>query len=204
MLFAPCRDLAAAQWIVASDERWWDLVTLGPTGFPAYARLRFIPDPAYEGQPEHEGACRSSGLPDDAPSESEQLRIAVDVLLQHAGCPNEGYLLMWDGWGEDQFPASVLRTPHVVTPNREYGLCRVSLPDLVFGAVGDSWSAETGYPMPSPAFIWPLDRVWCITSDVDPHWAGIGADAAAIDTLLTESRLDVVRVEANEKPPFYQ
>ncbi len=58
--------------------------------------------------------------------------------------------------------------------------------------------------MPSPAFIWPSDRAWCITADVDPHWAGIGADHAAIDMLLTESRLDVVPVEANEKLPFYQ
>ena len=204
MMFSPCSDLAAAQWITAGDEHWWDLVTLGPTGFPAYARLRFIPDPAYAGQSEHEGACQNGALQDDAPSESEQLRIAVEVLLQHASSPTEGYLLMWDGWGEDQFPAPVLRTPRVVTTGREYYLCKVSLPDLVSGAVEDWWEAETGCPMPNPAFIWPSDRAWCITSDVDPHWAGIGADQAVINTFLTESRLDVVRVEANEKLPFYQ
>ncbi|MUK00664.1 hypothetical protein GM708_01180 [Vibrio cholerae] len=204
MMFSPCSDLAAAQWIVASDERWWDLVTLGPTSFPAYARLRFIPDPTYSGQSEHEGARQSGALPDDALSESEQPRIAVEVLLQRANSPNEGYLLMWDGSGEDQFPTPVLRTPRVVLPGRGYYLCKVSLPDLVSGAVEDSWSAETGHPMPSPAFIWPSGRAWCITADVDPHWACIGADHAAIDTLLTESRLDVVRVEANEKLPFYQ
>lgn len=204
MILFPYSDRAAAQWIAAIDEHWWDLVTLGPTGFPAYARLRFIPDPAYEGQPEHEGSYQNSALPNDAPSESEQLRIATEMLLQHASSPIEGYLLMWDGWGEDQFPISVLRTPRVMTPGREYYLCKVSLPDLVSGAVEDWWEAETGHPMPNPAFIWPSDRAWCITSDVDPHWAGIGADHAVLNTLLTESRLDIVRVEANEKLPFYQ
>jgi hypothetical protein len=92
----------------------------------------------------------------------------------------------------------------VVTPGREYYLCGVSLPDLVSGVVEDSWEAESGRPMPNPAFIWSADRAWCITSDVDPHWAGIGAAHAVINALLTESRLDVVRVEANEKLPLYQ
>ena len=57
--------------------------------------------------------------------------------------------------------------------------------------------------MPHPAFIWPAHRAWCISSDVDPHWAGIGAAHALIDPLLTEPRLDVVRVEPNEQLPFY-
>lgn len=202
-MFLPCSDLAAAAWIATSDEHWLDLVTLGPPGFPAYARLRYIPDPAYEGQSEHEGARQNGPLPDDTLSKSEQLRVAVEALLQHTSSPTEGYLLMWDGWGDDVFPDSILRTPRVVVPGREYYLCRVSLPDFVSGAVKNSWEAETDHLMLPPAFIWPSDRAWCITSDVDPHWAGIGAEQALIDPLLTESRLDVVRVGENQKLPFY-
>jgi hypothetical protein len=67
-----------------------------PDGFPAYARLRFIPDPAYEGQPEHEGARQNGALPDAAISEFDQLNTAVEALLQHASSPNQGYLLMWN------------------------------------------------------------------------------------------------------------
>lgn len=197
MLF-PYSDRAAAKWITTSDEHWWNLVTLGPPGFPAYARLRFIPDPAYEGQSENDAARQ-----DDALSDNDQLRIAVGTLLQHTGSPTEGYLLIWDGWGGDSFPEPLLRTPQVVVPNREYYLYRVSLQDFVSGAIEDSWQTETGQLMPHPAFIWPSDRSWCITSDVDPHWAGIGAEQALIDPLLTEPRLDVVRVEANQKLPFY-
>lgn len=76
-MFLPCSDLAAAAWIATSDEHWWDLVTLGPPGFPAYARLRYIPDPAYEGQSESEGGQQNGPHLADAFSESEQLRIAV-------------------------------------------------------------------------------------------------------------------------------
>ena len=198
-MFVPCSDPAAAKWIATSDERWWNLVTLGPPGFPAYARLRFIPDPAYEGQSENDAVRQ-----DDVLSDADQLRIAVGTLLLHTGTPTEGYLLVWDGWGGDSFPERVLRAPRVVVPNREYYLCRVSLPDFVSGAIEDSWQAETGQPMPLPAFIWPSGRAWCITSDVDPHWAGIGAEQVLIEALLTESRVDVVRVEANQKLPFYR
>nr|WP_237686511.1 RCC1 domain-containing protein [Arthrobacter jiangjiafuii] len=53
-MFVPCSDLAPAKWIATSDEHWWNLVTLGPPGLPAHARLRFIPDPAYEGQSEND------------------------------------------------------------------------------------------------------------------------------------------------------
>lgn len=198
MTIVPSSDLAAAEWIAASDEHWWNLVTLGPPGFPAYARLRFIPDPAYEGQSENDAVRRGGALSDD-----DQLRIAVGTLLRHAGPPDEGYLLIWDGWGEDAFPEPVLRTPRVAVPNREYYLCRVQLPDFVSGAVDDSWQADTGRPMPAPAFIWPSNRAWCITSDVDPHWAGIGTDQALVDQLLAEPRIDVVPVETYQKLPFY-
>lgn len=203
-MFVPCSDLAAAQWIATSDEHWWDLVTLGPPGFPAYARLRYIPDPVHEGQSEHEGAQQNGAFPAKSLPESEQLRIAVSALLQHTSTPTEGYVLIWDGYGDSVLPTTVLNSPRVVIPGREYHLCQMSLQDLVSGAVGNAWEAESGFPMQPPAFIWPSDRVWCITSDVDPHWAGIGAEQEAIDSFLTESRLDVVQVERGQKLPFYQ
>lgn len=45
MPLAVCSDLSPADWIVASDIPWTRLVTIGPAGFAAYARGRFIPDP---------------------------------------------------------------------------------------------------------------------------------------------------------------
>lgn len=209
-MFVPGSDMTAAEWILTADRHWWDLVTLGPPGLPAYARLRFIPDPAYEGQSEHEGARQSGILSNsDALSDSDQLRIAVGALSRQGGSPTEGYLLIWDGWGEDLFPESVLQTPRVpildgeLSPPRGYYMLQLPLQDFVSGAVESSWHTSKGLPMPTPGFIWPADRAWCITSDIDPHWAGIGADPALIRSLLNEPRLDVVRVEADQELPFY-
>lgn len=112
-MFVPCSDLAAAKWIAASDGHWWNLVTLGPPGFPAYARLRFIPDPAHEGQPESAAARQA-----DAPSDNDQLRIAAGTLLQRTAASDEGYVLIWDGWGGDSFPRGVAGrdTPPYASP----------------------------------------------------------------------------------------
>lgn len=55
-----------------------------------------------------------------------------------------------------------------------------------------------------PAFIWPLDRRWCLVSDVDPHWAGIGAELPAIEALAADPQLDVVPADPREKQPGYR
>src|SRR5262245_1538655 len=50
MTLTLCEDASAAAWITSSDLPWQQLVAFGPAGFQAYARLRFLPDPAYAGQ----------------------------------------------------------------------------------------------------------------------------------------------------------
>jgi len=57
--------------------------------------------------------------------------------------------------------------------------------------------------LPLPAFVWPADRAWCLTRDVDPHYAGIAASAAAIEELLAQPQLDVVLADPAEVPPHY-
>jgi hypothetical protein len=49
MTLTPCPDAAHAQWLVDADVPWEQLATLGPPGLPAYARLRFLRDPDFEG-----------------------------------------------------------------------------------------------------------------------------------------------------------
>jgi len=196
--FVPCSQLAPAEWIATSYDHWWQVVTLGPPGFGAYARLRFIPDPAYDGQSENEVAGQS-----DLPSDTDQHRLAVSTLLRHTNPNAEGYLLLWDGWGEDAFPEPVLRTPRLVIPNREYYLCQLPLADFVSGVTENAWQKKMNRPMPLPSFIWPSDHSWCITKDVDAHWAGVGGHEGLIEQLMTEPSLDVVPVETHQKLPFY-
>ncbi|MCR8897678.1 hypothetical protein NWF34_12060 [Gordonia sp. GONU] len=47
---------------------------------------------------------------------------------------------------------------------------------------------------------WPADRAWCV---VDPHFATIGASAAAIADILTDSSIDTVDDDPRVDPPRY-
>jgi hypothetical protein len=90
-----CSDLSAAGWLTASDRPWEHLVGFGPAGFPAYARLRFLPDPAYAGQSEND-----VDLDADAPSETAQLHVVLDVLSRYTRTRGDCYFCLWDGWGQ--------------------------------------------------------------------------------------------------------
>lgn len=237
MALTPSCDISAADWIAARDQPWQRVAEFGPPGFAAYARLRFLPDPAFEGQSEND-----VDLPADMPSETAQLRVVLGVLAQHTRTPDDCYFCLWDGWGwtvegggsawavsrekpsttaepmltsapppgamparrdrSDDSPAAP-HAPKVAIPNRAYFLFHGSVSEL-----GDWGAAEKGpsgstIGMPDPAFIWPADHAWCVANDVDPHWAGIAADKAAIDQLVADPRIDVVPADPFENQPRY-
>jgi hypothetical protein len=221
-----CSDLSPADWITRSDLPSEQLVTLGPAGFAAYARLRFLPDPAYQGQRENDAE-----IPDDEMPEAEALGVALEVLRRHTRTPDDCYFCVWDGWGPGidsadmvdsgdsadsvwladirigmaepgwyptalpgiapTSPSSGPHVPKVVVPHREYFLFQ--------GALSDASDLPD-----RAAFIWPADHAWCITHDVDPHWAGIGAGTVAIDQLVSDPRLDVVPTDPRAPQPRYR
>lgn len=223
MALTPCRELSAAAWIVDADQPWQRLVSFGPSGFPAYARLRFVPDPAYQGQSENDIEISA-----DARSETEQLRSLLNMLARRTTTPDQCFFCLWDGWGgldggqgarsvkalmrtvrrgpqiQPAFPRSVLDGAKFVVPHRAYYLFEGPLTSFGDWGAADMWPGQPRTHMPDPAFIWPLDHAWCVAKDVDPHWAGIGADQAVIDELIDDSRLDVVRADPHEDQPHYQ
>ena len=91
---ALCTETSAASWLVDSQVSWQQLVTFGPAGLPAYARLRFLPDPTARGQRESEAIVRP-----DALTEGEQLHAVLAHLVRHTTTPDECYFCLWDGWG---------------------------------------------------------------------------------------------------------
>ncbi|XVU29701.1 hypothetical protein ACQPZJ_22255 [Actinoplanes sp. CA-054009] len=184
MTLTLCTDLTAADWIATSDADWHQLLTFGPGGFEAYARLRFIPDPVRPGQQEAD----YEGAPDEV-SDTEKLGFAAQALAGHTTTPGDCYFALWDGWG-DEFPA-----PKVFLPGREYFLFRGPLTSF-----GDYGVRADFQP---PAFVWPADHAWCLTADVDPHWAGVGATPSAIADLAADFRLDVVPADPSAAQPFY-
>lgn len=195
MTLAPCTDRSAADWITTSAWPWDRLVNFGPDGFEAYARLRVIPDPEVDGQREGDVA------PTSPLSEIAQVRVAVALLAAHTRAADECYVAWWDGWGDDVLgvPVGELEAARFEVPYRSYFLFQGSLAGF------DAWATRAdGSPGTNrPAFVWPADHAWCLAFDVDPHWAGIGAAAAAIDDLRADPRLDVVLADPGERQPAY-
>jgi hypothetical protein len=204
----PCSDLSAADWIVDSGIPWDQLVGFGPPGFSAYARLRFLPDPAFDGQSEND-VDRDRA----APSDLARLRVSIQTLTRHTNTPDACYFCIWEGWplrgregtGErPSYPSSVVDDSRVVVPNRAYFLLQGAVDDLADWDAPRACLAQGRLLDVPPAFMWPADHAWCIASDVDPHWAGIGAAAAAIDELLADPRLDLVPAIPSEIQPAYR
>lgn len=194
MRLRTCTDLSPADWLVRSEVEWDRLITLGPGGFAATARLRFVPDPTYPGQDEAD-----NDMGEDHLSDWTQAAIALRLLAGTSGMDpaEEIFLCLWDGYGD--LPADLLAAPRVPLPHRDFVLLTGSVDDI------DAWHPVPGGHGPgwAPAFAWPADHSWCFTSDVDPHWAGIGASQAATDTLLAEPRIDVVQVREGDVVPRY-
>jgi hypothetical protein len=192
-----CTDVSLADWIVASELPWSRLVCFGPSKFGAYGRLRFLPDPVFESQTENE-ADR-----EHAPSASEQWRALFELLASHTGTREDCYFGLWEGW---PLPDSVRQLPvfgvprHARFPARRYFLFNGPLVDAC------DWGDDF-YVHPESfweaAFVWPADHAWCVANDVDPHWAGIGANANVIDQLLLDARLDVVAADPSQVQPNY-
>lgn len=170
------------------------LISLGPAGYQAYARILFIPDPVASGQAEADVR-----LPDNHPSDIWQARRAIHKLAQFTSTPQDCYFCLWEGYSDVPLPREVECGPLVVLPHRRYALLHGALSDI------DRWEEDFGggSPIPPPALVWPADRSWCFASDVDPHWAGVGGTQEAINTLSNDPKLDVVSVRPTEPQPMY-
>ena len=188
-------DTTPADWLLRSRTPDLQLITYGPAGFETYARLRFIRDPLRPGEQEAD-----VDVAEDHPSDLEQSRRALHLLASFTSAAQECYFCLWEGYADMPLPPEARDGPLVELPHRRFALFRGPLHDI------DSWADDFGggHPVAPPAFVWPADHRWCFTADVDPHWAGIGADRAAITALLAAPGLDVVPADPSVPPPAYR
>jgi hypothetical protein len=164
-----------------------------PTSLPGVRPAAIHPRPTKPGQAEAD-----VNIADDHPSDMQQIERALDKLRRFTATPEDCYFCVWEGYSDVHLPPSVLNRPLVTIPHRRYFLLHGSLTDL--GSGDETLGGAGNQP---PAFAWPADHRWCLASDVDPHWAGIGAEQAAIDALLNASELDVVPARPTEPQPTY-
>ena len=179
-------------------------MTFGPAGFPAYARVRFIPDPTHDGQQEWEADL------DASPGEAEKWRALLDLLATETADPSDCYFGLWEGW---PFPESARRWPtfsvllSAEIAARSFFLFRGALSEAEIRgepAAAGIWGLPEFSLGGTPAFVWPSDHSWCVAADVDPHWAGVGATVPTIERLIADPRLDAVAANPDSEQPAYR
>jgi hypothetical protein len=201
-----CSDVSPADWIVASELAWQQLVGFGPEGFAAHARVRFLPDPVREDQPESDADA------DASPDEVDQWRAVLQLLGSVTAVSDDCYFGLWEGWG---FPETARRWPTFGVPGndqppaRSYFLFHGSLADAaVWGggvpAGAGIWGSTEFSRGGAPAFVWPSDHTWCVAADIDPHWLGIGASPPVIARLIDDPRLDAIEAAPADQQPAYR
>lgn len=186
-------DAAAAEWLLEQDLPWYRLAARGPLGYPAYARLLFIPDPSFPGQQTSNVAFAQHAL-----SEQDEVGVALEILSEYTATPDECYFCLWNGWGT----ITVDSAPNFTIPGRDYWLFRGALTDYADWNSTDPARWPFG-ACPDAAFIWPADHAWCVTDDVDPHFASIGACTEAIDRIVADRRIDAVFDDPEREPPYW-
>ena len=172
----------------AAGELW-------SSGFADYAGVRFLPDPAYEGQSENDVDWNA------VPCASDQWVALLELLSAHTRTANECYFCLWEGW---PFPQSVLQRPKLTIPDRArvpyraYFLFRGPLSDACdWGTAGRASSIRARVRLAGrPRLVRRQRR--------DPHWAGIGADAPLIQQVVADPRLDAVAAHPTQDQPAYQ
>ncbi|MYR08146.1 hypothetical protein GTV32_18400 [Gordonia sp. SID5947] len=205
MTLVQCSDLSPARWLVeqSQGDDWARLAARGPKGYPAYSRLRFVPDPSYNGQSTNE-VDFNEGHDGPPPVEAELIGFVLAELAGHTDTPDACYFCVWDGWSTIKADRAM---PKVEIPNRDYFLFHGTTSDIEYwekcNARGALRDAGRYGEMPDPAFVWPADRAWCIANDVDPHYATIGASIEAIEQLLADPRIDTVADDPQVEPPYW-
>ncbi len=180
-------DSSVADWFAQRDEPWGELVTMGPTGFESYARVRYL----------------------------EQDRISQRVLFARLRVHLAGgtktlddcFHGLWAGAVSGMhgdpvrgispwFPASILNGARVRIPNREYMLFRGHL-DYVghWGATDAATGSSKDEEFPAPHLLWPADRRWFVATDVDSDFTWVGRSQRLIDAVITDPELDAERVQ---------
>lgn len=190
MVLSPCPNATVAPWLVAAGTPVEQLIRFGPTGFDAYARLRFLPDPDVEG-------LEAGDVPEDedSPDDFQLTGRVLHVLASHTATPSRVVVAVWDGYDTVRLAGQRVREEPAsfCIPARSYRWLEGSIDDVCDGD-------PDAYPwmVDLPAFVWPQERAWVLTCDVDAYWVGIAGSRNAVHELVMRSDLDVVAADPSQ------
>lgn len=132
-------------------------------------------------------------------------RALVTVLRGHTTTPHRCWFCVWEGYGwlnthdsdlpglsvpPDQRAPSILASPKATVNGRGYFLFQ-----------GDAQLALSlsERVRQTPNIWWPMDRSWCVVSDVDLDCTYVGGTADAIEAILSDIDLEVLPARLTDR-----
>jgi hypothetical protein len=173
---APILDPAAADWIVHRVRDWGPpgmaLPTVGsllPPGFDRYIRIDSV-DPKRLGSLDH-----------------LQAQVLIPILRTATQTPDQCFLCIWSGYGWGWL-TELQPFANVAAPHRRYVMFQGGLAAINMDRDG---------AFHSPSLWWPLDRHWCVATDVDLASTYVGCSAQTAFALSEHPRLqcDIVGLD---------
>ena len=191
----PSDDIGGAGWIGPRLHPFtsYDAGSVIPTGFDAYARLDH----------EHEGV-----LPETI------AQALVDVLQAQTSKVDPLWLAIWNGYGylyADVQPTNITAIsfvsesdepgpPPIVwrhPPARRKVTPLLRLPGRDYLLYRGSFAQVPGW-MQGPNLWWPVDREWCVASEIDLPWTFVGGSSSLIEAVLADPDLNARRTSLDE------
>ena len=218
MTLRPLRDVSSADWL--SDV----VDPIGPPGFSSYVRVLH---PWWGAEHGDEDQRFEGHLPGDAlaalvdvlalhtQTPDDCFHALWDGFGAIAGGEAAGFLTFaarpaaWPGriftkpkappLPPPAFAPHVMQGPRLRVAGRDHLLFAGPL-----SAVGQWGAASFGHGIPrdinSPNVLWPADHAWCVVTDIDSEWTGVGGSVDLAKDLLATAGLEVVRTRYDDRP----
>lgn len=218
MTLTPQPDLTPADWLAADPGTSKALRNnLGPSGFVSYARVLHSPDGEGNRVEGHLDKTVLRALIETLTRHTSAPGECFFALWEgygdiHGG-EAAGFLtafsgpMKWPGRIFTQekpkappppaFTPEIMNGPLLAANDEQYFLFSGALKDAgQWGAA--SWGNGAPRDINSPNLMWPADRAWFVTTNLENTWTGVGGSASLVDDLLRDDRLEVVRQRYDE------
>lgn len=161
--------------------------------------------------------------PDTGRLSIDQSKILYSVLVRHTTTPEACWLGIWEGWGGLSGPwikafAEDTERPEFKKRQEDTERVNAALADLAeFVEVAPRFehpdrryllakapcSSVSDLDFPpldvTPNLVWPEDRAWFVGSEIDFDSTLVAGSEEAVNALLSQDRLEVVRVEPKDR-----
>jgi hypothetical protein len=133
-------------------------------------------------------------------------RVLCEILANFTRTQERCWCAVWEGYGymvglrsDSTRPRlGMWNRPMIVACGPLSAVPEKSFTDGFADAPEHDTGWESGERYRSPSLWWPDDRAWCVATDVEMQETYLGASAACVNRLLTDERLEIMRVTADQ------